>query len=215
MRKLYAEGDTAIYYITVGNENYVMPEMPAGAEEGIIRGIYKLKAQEVEGARAKVQLLGSGTITRCVLDAQQLLAEKYNIASDVWGVTSYTELRRDAQACERWNMFHPTETPKKSYLESILDGVEGPFISASDNVRAWGEQIRPYLPGNMVALGTDGMGRSETREALRRHFEVDAESIVIATLWQLAQEGKIERQEVAQAIKDLNYDADKPNPYFA
>ncbi|WP_390813903.1 pyruvate dehydrogenase (acetyl-transferring), homodimeric type [Bremerella alba] len=215
MSKLYEQGETAIYYITVGNENYAMPEMPEGAEEGIIRGIYKLKSHEAEKPRAKVQLMGSGTITRCVLDAAQMLAEKYNIASDVWAATSYTELRRDAQAIERWNMFHPTETPKKSYLETIMDGVEGPFISASDNVRAWAEQIRPYLPGNMVALGTDGMGRSETREALRRHFEVDAESVVIATLYELARTGKIERTEVAQAIKDLNYDAEKPNPYFA
>ncbi|WDI45205.1 pyruvate dehydrogenase (acetyl-transferring), homodimeric type [Bremerella sp. P1] len=215
MKKLYEQGETAIYYITVGNENYAMPEMPEGAEEGIIRGIYKLKTQDADKARATVQLMGSGTITRCVLDAAQILAEKYNIASDVWAVTSYTELRRDAQTCERWNMFHPTEEPKKSYIETVMDGVDGPFISASDNVRAWGEQIRPYLPGNMVALGTDGMGRSETREALRRHFEVDAESVVIATLYELARTGKIERTEVAQAIKDLNYDAEKPNPYFA
>ncbi len=215
MKKLYEDGETAIYYITVGNENYVMPEMPEGAEEGIIRGIYKLKSQTADKSRAKVQLMGSGTITRCVLDAAEILAEKYNIASDVWAVTSYTELRRDAQSCERWNMFHPTEEPKSSYLETVMDGVEGPFISASDNVRAWGEQIRPYLPGNMVALGTDGMGRSETREALRRHFEVDAESVVIATLYELARTGVIERKEVAQAIKDLNYDAEKPNPYYA
>jgi len=215
MKKLYEEGETAMYYITVGNENYVMPEMPEGAEEGIIRGIYKLKSQDANKARATVQLMGSGTITRCVLDAAQILAEKYNIASDVWAATSYTELRRDAQSCERWNMFHPTEEPKKSYLETVMDGIEGPFISVSDNVRAWAEQIRPYLPGNMVALGTDGMGRSETREALRRHFEVDAESVVIATLYELARTGKIERSEVAQAIKDFNYDAEKPNPFFA
>ncbi len=215
MKKLYAEGETAIYYITVGNENYVNPEMPEGAQEGIIRGIYKLNTQSADKPRATVQLMGSGTITRCVLDAAQILAEKYNIASDVWAVTSYTELRRDSQSVERWNMFHPTEEPKKSYLETVMEGVEGPFISASDNVRAWAEQIRPYLPGQMVALGTDGMGRSETREALRRHFEVDAESVVIATLYELARTGKIERSEVAQAIQDLNYDADKPNPYFA
>nr|WP_233216439.1 pyruvate dehydrogenase (acetyl-transferring), homodimeric type [Blastopirellula marina] len=215
MKKLYAEGETAIYYITVGNENYVNPEMPEGALKGIIRGIYKLNAQAADKPRATVQLMGSGTITRCVLDAAQILAEKYNIASNVWAVTSYTELRRDAQSVERWNMFHPTEEPKKSYLETVMEGVEGPFISASDNVRAWAEQVRPYLPGQMVALGTDGMGRSETRDALRRHFEVDAESVVIATLYELARTGKIERSEVAQAIQDLNYDADKPNPYFA
>jgi len=215
MKKLYEEGETAIYYVTVGNENYINPEMPPGSEEGIIRGIYKFNSGDMEGARAKVQLLGSGTIMRCALEAQEILAEKYQVASDVWGVTSYTELRRDAQSCERWNMFHPLEDPKSSYLETVLEGVEGPFISATDNVRAWAEQVRPYLPGPMVALGTDGMGRSETREALRRHFEVDAESIVIATLYQLAREGKIEKTEVAKAIADLNYDPEKPDPYFA
>ncbi|MEX1041796.1 MAG: pyruvate dehydrogenase (acetyl-transferring), homodimeric type [Pirellulaceae bacterium] len=215
MKKLYVDGDTAIYYLTVGNENYVMPEMPEGATEGIIRGIYKLQAGNQPKARAKVQLMGSGTITRCVQKAAEILAERYNIDSDVWAVTSYTELQREAHECERWNMLHPTAPPKRSYIEQVMDGVEGPFISASDNVQAWAEQIRHYLPGNMRVLGTDGMGRSETREALRRHFEVDAESIVIATLYQLAQEGKVELSEVAQAIKDLNYDPEKPNPLYA
>lgn len=215
MRKLYVEGETAIYYITVANENYVHPEMPEGCQEGIIRGIYKLRQQSVERPRAQVQLLGSGTITRCVLDAAHILASKYDVASDIWAVTSYTELSRDAQSVERWNRLHPTETPRMSYIDAVMEGVEGPFISASDHVRAWAEQIRPYLPGRMVVLGTDGMGRSDSREALRRHFEVDAESIVIATLYELARAGMISRSEVAQAIDDLNYDGDKPNPYFA
>ncbi len=215
MKKLYVEGDTAIYYITVANEGYLHPEMPDDAEEGIIRGIYKLSNQTLGKPRAKVQLMGSGTITRCVLDAAQILAEKYGISSDVWAVTSYTELRREAQSIERWNMFHPTEQPKKSYLETVMHEVQGPFIAASDHVRAWAEQIRPYLPGQMVVLGTDGMGRSESRGALRRHFEVDAESVVIATLYELARTGRINHSEVAQAIQELNYDAEKPNPYFA
>jgi len=162
-----------------------------------------------------VQLFGSGAILNGVLSAQELLAEKYGIASDVWSVTSYTELRRDAASCDRWNMLHPTETPRKSYLQETLDGVEGPFISASDYVRALGEQLTPWIPGDYYVLGTDGMGRSETREALRRHFEVDAESITIATLSRLAKAGVFTPNDVQDAISELGYDAEKPDPYFA
>ena len=151
----------------------------------------------------------------CVLKAQEILAEQFNIASDAWSVTSYTQLRREAGACDRWNMLHPTETPKKSYLEQVLDGAEGPFIAASDYVRALAEQLTPWIPGDYFVLGTDGMGRSDTRESLRRHFEVDAESITIATLSRLAKEGVIETKDVQDAISQLGYDAEKPDPYFA
>ena len=215
MQKMYVEGETNIYYITAENETYEMPPMPEGVEEGIVRGLYKFKSIEATKSKQRVQLFGSGAILRSVLTAQEILAEKYNISSDVWSVTSYTELRRDAQSCERWNMFHPLETPKKSYLEKVLEGAEGPFIASSDYVRALAEQVQPYLPGNMFVLGTDGMGRSESREALRRHFEVDAESVVIATLYQLSREGKVEPKVVAQAIKDLDYNPEKIDPYFA
>jgi pyruvate dehydrogenase E1 component len=215
MKKLYEDGDTAIYYLMVGNENYVHPEMPPGVEEGIVRGMYKLNARQLDKPKATVNLFGSGAILRHVLLAQKLLAEKYKIASNVWSVTSYTELRRDAHAVERWNMLHPAATPKKTYVEQALLGENGLFIAASDYVRALPEQIGRWVPGELFALGTDGMGRSETREALRRHFEVDAESIVIATLYRLSKQGVVDAAFVAQAIKDLGVDPEKTDPYFA
>jgi pyruvate dehydrogenase E1 component len=215
LKKMYQDGEQAIYYITAENDNYVHPEMPEGCEEGIIKGMYKFKSREVESAKARVQLFGSGAILNGVLAAQELLADKYGIASDVWSVTSYTQLRREAADCERWNMLHPTETPKVSYLEKTLAGTKGPFISASDYVRALGEQLQPWIPGDYYVLGCDGMGRSETRPTLRRHFEVDAESITIAALYRLSKQGIGTAEDVAQAISDLGYNPDKPNPYFA
>jgi pyruvate dehydrogenase E1 component len=215
LKRMYQDGEECMYYLMAENEAYEHPEMPEGCEEGIIKGIYKYRSHEVDNAVARVQLFGSGAILNCALDAQQLLAEKFNIASDVWSVTSYTQLRREAAACERWNMLHPTEKPRRSYLEQTLDGVEGPVIAASDYVRALAEQLTPWIPGDYFVLGTDGMGRSETREALRRHFEVDAESIAIATLSQLSKAGVIESKDVRDAISKLGYDAEKPDPYFA
>ncbi len=217
MKRMYQAGEDAIYYLTVENDNYVHPPMPEveGIEEGIIRGMYKLATAEADAARAKVQLLGSGAILRSVLDAQKILAEKYAISSNVWSVTSYNELARDARDAERWNRLHPTQPPRKPYVETLVENEEGPFIASSDYVRSVCEQISPWLPGGLYALGTDGFGRSETREELRRHFEVDAESVVIATLYKLAQTGKLEMSEVAAAIKDLDYDPEKVNPMFA
>jgi pyruvate dehydrogenase E1 component len=215
LRRLYQEGETGIYYITVHNEDYEMPAMPEGVEDGIIKGFYKFKSVDVPNARARVQLFGSGAILRHVLEAQQILAEKYNVASDAWSVTSYTQLRRDAQSCDRWNLLHPDQPAKKSYLETMLEGVKGPIISASDNVRAVGEQLLPYMTEDYYVLGTDGMGRSETRAALRRHFEVDAVCITVAALSRLSKQGIVSRAEVAQAIKDLGLDPEKPNPLFA
>lgn len=215
LKKMYQEGETAIYYISVENENYEMPAMPKGVEDGIIQGMYKLSSREVKTAKARVQLFGTGPILRSSLKAQELLADKYKIASDVWSVTSYTQLRRDAQSCERWNMLHPTEKPKKSYVETVLEGVEGPFIAASDHVRALPEQLQRYIPGDYFVLGTDGMGRSETRESLRRHFEVDAESVTIAALYRLAKLGTLKMTDVAKAIKDLDFDVEKLNPLYA
>jgi pyruvate dehydrogenase E1 component len=215
LKQMYQEGEECIYYLMSENEEYVHPAMPKGCEEGIIKGMYKCKGLDVNNAKARVQLFGSGAILNCALAAQELLAEKYNIASDVWSMTSYTQLRREAASCERWNMLHPTEKPRKSYIEQMLSGVEGPFISASDYVRALGEQIAPWIPGDYYVLGTDGMGRSETREALRRHFEVDAESITIAALSRLASAGVLQQKNVKDAISELGYDAEKPDPYFA
>jgi pyruvate dehydrogenase E1 component len=215
LKQMYQEGEECIYYLMSENEEYVHPAMPEGCEEGIIKGMYKCKSLDVNNAKARVQLFGSGAILNCALAAQELLAEKYNIASDVWSMTSYTQLRREAASCERWNMLHPTEKPRQSYIEQMLSGVEGPFISASDYVRALGEQIAPWIPGDYYVLGTDGMGRSETREALRRHFEVDAESITIAALSRLASAGVLQQKNVKDAISELGYDAEKPDPYFA
>lgn len=215
LKRLYEDGETAIYYISVENENYEMPNMPEGVEQGIIEGIYKLQSQDVKDSMARVQLFGTGPILRCVLEAQQLLAEKFKIASDVWSVTSYTQLRRDAQDAERWNMLNPGSQPKQSYIERVLTGVKGPFIAASDHVRALPEQLTRYIPGDFFVLGTDGMGRSETREALRRHFEVDAQSVAIAALYRLCKLGVLKDQVLSKAIKELDYDSSKVNPMFA
>jgi pyruvate dehydrogenase E1 component len=215
LKRIYEDGETAIYYLTLENENYEMPPMPEGVEEGIIKGMYKFSAVTANKETQRVQLFGSGAILRSTLDAQRLLAEKYNISSDVWSVTSYTQLAREADSCRHWNMLHPSESPRQSYVEQVLAGHEGPFIAASDYVRAVSEQIRPWVPGDYFVLGTDGVGRSETRKALRRHFEVDAECIVIATLYRLQAQGKVDASVVAQAITDLGVDPEKVHPLYA
>ena len=215
LRRLYQEGDNAIYYLTAENESYEMPPMPEGVEDGIIRGLYKVKSVAAAKERGHVQLFGSGAILRSVLEAQWILAEKYSVSSDVWSVTSYTQLGRDAQACRRWNLLHPTAEPKRSYVEQTLAACTGPFIAASDYVRAVPEQIAPWVPGDYYVLGTDGLGRSETREALRRHFEVDAACIVVAALHRLQLQGKVDQDVVAGAIKDLGVDPEKKNPLTA
>ena len=215
LKRLYEDNETAMYYITLHNENYEMPEMPTGCEEGIIRGMYKFSSIDAAGGKHRVQLFGSGAILRHALKAQSILAEKYQISSDVWSVTSYNELRRDAQECKRWNLLHPTQLPRVSYVERALEGVEGPCVAASDNVRILAEQISEWVPGGLYALGTDGMGRSESRGALRRHFEVDAEFITLATLYQLNKQGKGDVQCVANAVKDLGIDPEKISALYA
>jgi len=215
MKRLYEDGETAIYYLMAGNENYLHPEMPAGVEDGIVKGMYKLNSHDAENQIEKVNLFGSGAILNSVLEAQKILSEKYRIGSNVWSVTSYTQLRRDAHSCERWNMLHPALPPKKCYVEELLAGEKGLFVAASDYVRALPEQITRWVPGELYVLGTDGMGRSETREALRRHFEVDAQCIVAATLYRLSRHGKIDPKVAEQAIVDLGIDTNKTDPYFA
>ncbi|MDA0659405.1 MAG: pyruvate dehydrogenase (acetyl-transferring), homodimeric type [Planctomycetota bacterium] len=213
--RLYQAGDTAIYYIAVENENYDMPPMPEGVREGIIRGIYPLSRVDAGHEAPTVQLLGSGPILRSTLEGQKILAERFGISSQVWSVTSFTQLRREAAECQRWNMLHPHESPRRSYLQQVMEGVSGPFIAASDYVRALPEQLSPFLPEPLFALGTDGMGRSETRIALRRHFEVDAQFVALAAIYQLSQRGTIPVDRVAQAIRELEIDPDKVNPLFA
>ncbi len=215
LKRMYQDGETAIYYITVENESYEMPAMPEGVEDGIIRGMYKLSSRETKKDAKRVQLFGSGAILNASLAAQEILAADYGIASDVWSVTSYTQLRRDAHETQRWNMLHPTEKPRLSYIEQMVGDNDGPFIAASDYVRTVPEQVDPWIPNGLFTLGTDGMGRSETRENLRRHFEVDAGCIAVAALYQLSRLGQLDQQTVADAIRKLEIDPEKADPFFA
>ena len=217
LRRMYEEGEECMYYLTLHNENYLMPAMPSDPSipEGITRGMYKVASVDAGAKRPKAQLFGSGAILREALRAQAILAEKYSVSSDVWSVTSYTQLRREAQAVDRWNMLHPTEAPRKSYLQTCVEGLSGPFIASSDNVRAVSEQVAPWIPGGLYVLGTDGLGRSDLRDRLRRHFEVDAETIVVATLRRLAERGSGDAKGVAQAIRDLGIDPEKIDPIIA
>ncbi|BBO36342.1 pyruvate dehydrogenase (acetyl-transferring), homodimeric type [Lacipirellula parvula] len=215
LKRMYEDNETAIYYITLENENYEMPEMPAGCEEGIIRGMYRVANNEAEGGSLRVQLFGSGPILRESLRAAEILKTKYNVSSDVWSVTSYNQLRRDAQECERWNMLNPEKPRRHSYLQEQIDATEGPIIAASDYMRILPDQLGPWLKGRLFSLGTDGMGRSESRANLRRHFEVDAESIVVATLYKLSLDGKYDAAAVAQAIKDLGINPEKKSALYA
>ena len=167
------------------------------------------------GQKVRAQLFGSGTALPSVLRAQKILKDKYDIGTDVWSVTSYNELSRDAMAADRWNRLHPSETPKRGYLETALASEKGPFISASENVRAVADQIRQWIPGEYTVLGTDGFGRSDTRQALRRHFEIDAECTAYAALVALAKQKAFDKSKLPQALKDLNIAPDKVDPRTA
>jgi pyruvate dehydrogenase E1 component len=233
LRRMYAEGEDIFYYLTLYNENYPMPPMPAGVEDGILKGLYKFKAgPEISqpgsagvspahpklagGTPAlpglKAHIFGSGTIINSALKAQEILAERYGVSADVWSATSYKMLRTDALRCKRWNMLHPVEPPKKSYIETLLAKEQGTFVAVSDYMRLVPDQVAPWVPGGLMTLGTDGFGRSDTRARLRRFFEVDAESTVIATLYALAEKGLVKREVVAKAIKDLGVDPEKVQP---
>jgi pyruvate dehydrogenase E1 component len=211
IRRMYQEGENVFYYLTLYNENYAMPPMPEGVEQGILKGLYKFKPGP-SAKTHKAQIFGSGTILRQALAAQEVLAERHDVSADVWSATNYKQLRNDALACARWNMLHPTATPKKSYLETTLEQEQGPFIAASDFMKIVPDQIAPWVPGGLTTLGTDGFGRSDTRERLRRFFEVDASSVVVATLYALSKTGAVSRETVAKAIKDLGVDPEKPHP---
>ncbi|HVU27526.1 MAG TPA: pyruvate dehydrogenase (acetyl-transferring), homodimeric type [Verrucomicrobiae bacterium] len=211
LRRMYAEGEDIFYYLSLYNENYAQPPMPAGVENEILKGLYKFKPG-AEGKKIKAHIFGSGPIILSALKAQEILAERYNVSADVWSATSYKLLRTDAIRCQRWNMLHPTEPPKKSCVENLLAKEQGAFVAVSDNIRTVSDQIAPWVPGGLFSLGTDGFGRSDTRARLRRFFEIDAESTVIGTLYALSEKNLIDRKIVAQAIKDLGVDSEKIQP---
>ena len=211
LKRMYAQGEEIFYYLALYNENHLMPPMPEGVEDGILKGLYKFKPGPEAGS-VKAQIFGSGPILRQASHAQQILAEQFGVSADVWSATSYKLLRNDALRVKRWNMLHPGETPKRSYLEELLANEKGPFIAVSDNIKLVPDQIAPWVPGGLTTLGTDGFGRSDTRERLRRFFEVDAELIVVATLYALAEKGQIERRRVADAIRKLEVDPAKAYP---
>jgi len=217
MRRMYQENEDHIYYLSVYNENYKMPAMPEGAEQGILKGLYKLSSVEADNPDQKMrpQLFGSGPIINQVAAAQELLKDKFGYSSDLWSVTSYNELRRDAMNARRWNVLHPEQEPRKCYLEQALDGLEGPFLFASDNVQLVPEQIAPWIPGTYITLGTDGFGRSDTREKLRRHFEIDSQCITFATLSALSKHCQFDKQRLPDALKVLEIDPEKVNPLYA
>ena len=211
LRRMFAEGEEIFYYLSLYNENYAMPPMPAGVADGILKGLYKFKAGAT-GKKVKAHIFGSGSIINSALKAQEILTERYGVSADVWSATSYKLLRTDAIHCQRWNMLHPTQPPKESYIEELLAKEQGAFVAVSDNIRAVPDQIAPWVPGGLTTLGTDGFGRSDTRARLRRFFEIDAEFTVIATLHALAEKGLIDRRLVANAIKDLGVDPEKVPP---
>jgi pyruvate dehydrogenase E1 component len=213
LRRMYAEQEDHFYYITVMNENYVHPAMPEGAEASIIKGMYRFGGGDAKAKAPRVQLLGSGTIFREVIAAADLLRNDWGVESDLWSCPSFTELARDGRAVERDNMLHPSEKPRVSHLESCLANAKGPVVAATDYVRAYPDQIRPYVKRRYVVLGTDGFGRSDTREKLRHFFEVDRFYVTVASLKALADDGTIPATKVADAVKKYGIDPAKPAPW--
>ncbi|HSE43353.1 MAG TPA: pyruvate dehydrogenase (acetyl-transferring), homodimeric type [Acidobacteriota bacterium] len=213
IRRMYEEREDIFYYLTLYNENYSMLPMPEGAREGILKGMYLLKPSEIPADKGKVNLMGSGPLMNEVLKAQKLLAEKYGIAANVYSITSYKELRREGLDVDRWNLLNPGETPRVSYLQNLLKDEQGNvFVASSDYMKALPDSISKWIPGPLYSLGTDGYGRSESRNNLRDFFEVDARYITIAALEGLAAQNKISRDQISYAIKDLGIDPAKKNP---
>ena len=210
LRRMYAERESVFYYITCMNENYTHPAMPTGVAQGILNGMYLLQI----GGRGKVRatLFGSGTILREVIAASEILENQFGVPADIYSVTSFSELRRNALETERWNMLHPTQTARICYVQQALADREGPFIAATDYMKTVPDQIRQWVPGRYSVLGTDGFGRSDSREQLRRHFEVDRHYIVVAALKALADDGKLDMKTVTQAMQAFGVDAEKPDP---
>ena len=211
LRRMYAEQEDIYYYLTVMNENYEHSEMPAGAEADILKGMYSFR-QGAASNGPRVQLLGSGTIFREVIAAAEMLKKDWGVESDLWGCPSFTELAREGHAAARWNLLHPTEKQRPSHVETCLKDTRGPVIAATDYVKLFADQIRAFVPRRYVVLGTDGFGRSDTREKLRHFFEVDRNWVTVAALKALADDGQIDRSKVAEAISKYGLDVNKPNP---
>jgi pyruvate dehydrogenase E1 component len=210
LKRMIENQEDVFYYITVMNENYSHPEMPKGSEADIIKGMYSFSTSKIKGE--KVQLMGSGVILREVIEAQKILESDYDVSADVWSVTSFNELRKDALEADRWNRMNPDKPQKESHVVKLLKKVEGPIIASTDYMKSFAEQIAVFLPHKFVALGTDGFGRSDSREKLRHFFEVDRHYVVVATLKALSDEGKIKSSVVTDAIKKFKLDPNKPNP---
>ena len=212
LQEMYVEKLPRYYYITIMNENYEQPAIPDGVEQGILRGMYCLQKNSVKSSKKVVQLLGSGTILRESIAAAELLQKDFGVTADIWSVTSFNELRREGLSVHRWNMLHPQEKPRLSYVEECLTGVSGPVIAATDYMKAYADQIREFVPGLYSVLGTDGFGRSDTRERLRKFFEVDRYYITVAALSALAQENVVDAAQVTKAIELYGIDPGKPDP---
>jgi pyruvate dehydrogenase E1 component len=213
LRRMMKEQEDVYYYITLMNENYAHPAMPTGAEDGIHRGMYLFRKGQKTKDQLSVQLLGSGTVMREVIAAADLLEQDFGVSADLWSCPSFNELRRDGMETERWNLLHPEETPRRSYVERCLAGRQGPVVASTDYLRAFAEQIRPYVPGRFVCLGTDGFGRSDYRKALRKFFEVDRHYVAVAALKALADDGAVPAKKVAEAITKYGIDAERPPPW--
>ena len=211
VRRMLAEQEDVFYYLTVMNENYEHPEMPSGSEAGILKGMYQFRKAAASNA-PRVQLLGSGAIFREAIAAAELLRQDWGVEADLWSCPSFTELARDGQDCARWNLLHPDDKPRVAHVAGCLADTRGPVIAATDYVRLFAEQIRPYVPRAYTVLGTDGFGRSDTRAKLRHFFEVDRHWITLAALRALADEGQIDAKRVAEAIAKYALDPNKTNP---
>ena len=211
LRRMYERGEEIFYYLALYNDNYPMPPMPKGVEEGVLRGLYKFKSGPEQKAR-RAHIFGSGPIIMEALRAQDILAERYKVSVDIWSATNYKLLRNDALRTRRWNMLHPAEPRRKSHVEELLENEKGAFVAVSDNMKIVPDQIAPWVPGGLMTLGTDGFGRSDTRPNLRRFFEVDAETTVVATLYAMAERGDVKPDLVQKAIVDLGVNPEKVFP---
>jgi pyruvate dehydrogenase E1 component len=214
LKCMFEDKENCFYYLTTMNENYIQPAMPDGVEEGIVRGIYPLKRSQEVTSKKKVTLMGAGTILNEVVAASEILKEKFSVEADIWSLTSVNELVREGQAVDRWNLLHPTEKPKLSYAEQQVGNISDPIVIATDYMKAYAEQLRRYLPSSLHVLGTDGFGRSDSRETLRHFFEVDRYFIVVSALKGLADKGIIEQSVVSEAIESFSIDPEKTNPLY-